>query len=350
MVATAAHGLDYCEYRSTPHPVQIRLAPSPTNLFAASLHFIPSSLSLHTLTCLDTLSHAAHKEATFSSSVLASTPFYARPTAIAWANATVLLAAAANGVSAYKIHPDGEPQQSTEDEPELNPVFEHIGVHAPLGKGVALNAIDVHGLEIAAAGDDGRVAIARINGQLVRVMGGLDTSRIAALQWRGANELVTASSSGQLTLMDTRQSGPGLRLSDQAHAPTPLNCLTIHPSQNDKLATGDANGVVGIWDLRNMSEAAVERLNVHSGDVWDVKFHPDYPGKIISCSEDGSICIARWSSDGIDSNPSWEPTSGLVRYQSRLHPLGFNSIDVHAEANVLVAAGDGGAIVIHQLD
>ncbi|KAJ3164566.1 Nucleoporin Nup43 [Geranomyces variabilis] len=348
MVATAASALDYCEYRARPHPVQIRLAPSPTNLLAASLHSLPSTLSLHTLTRSDTLSHAAAK-ATFSSSVLASTPFHARPTAVAWADPTVLFAAAANGVSTYKIHPDGDQQQSTEDESEPNAVFELVGINAPLGKGVGLNAIDVHGLDIAAAGDDGRVAIARMNGQSVRIMGGLDTSRIAAIQWRGANELVTASSSGQLTLIDTRQTGPGLRLSDQANAPTPLNCLTIHPSQNDKIATGDANGVVGIWDLRNMSEAAVERLNVHSGDVWDVKFHPDSPGKIISCSEDGSICIARWSAEGVDLNPNWEPTAGLVRYQTRLHPLGFNSIDVHAETNVLVAAGDGGAIVIHEL-
>ncbi|KAJ3161464.1 Nucleoporin Nup43 [Geranomyces michiganensis] len=347
MVATVASAFDYCEYRSTPHPVQIRLAPSPSNILAASLHSTPSTLSLHALTRPDALSFAETGKATFSSSIFASTPFYPRPTAVAWADATVLLAAAANGVSTYKIHLEGV--ETAEEDIDPNSVFELVGINAPLGKGVGLHAIDVRGLEFAAAGDDGRVAIARMNGQSVRIMGGLDTSRIAAIQWRGANELVTASSSGQLTLIDIRQTGPGLRLSDQANPPTPLNCLTIHPSQNDKLATGDANGVVGIWDLRNMSEAAVERLNVHSGDVWDVKFHPDSPGKVISCSEDGSICIARWSPEGVDLNPNWEPTSGLVRYQSRLHPLGFNSIDVHPEANVLVAAGDAGAIVIHEL-
>ncbi|KAI8916695.1 WD40-repeat-containing domain protein [Powellomyces hirtus] len=338
MVATTTASLGFCEFRAAAHPTKIRFAPNPTTLTAASIHDTPNVLQFHRLKRPDHLAGSQH----YRSDVVGSVGLPGVCEALGWASVDVVLTGGTHGVGIWKL-----PAAGNVDAEEGGRV-ESVGGYAPFGKGVGVGALHIRGVEVAIAGDNGKIVIARINGQSVREIG-RDTSQITALEWRGGNELVTASSSGQLTIYDIRQEAPGLRLSDQKNPPSFINCLTVHPTLHDKIATGDANGIVGIWDLRKMSEAAVERLNVHTSEVWDVKFHPDTPGKIVSCSEDGSICVARWSSEGIDLSHNWKSTSGLLRYQSSSHPLGYNSIDIHQETNLLVAAGDAGAIALQEL-
>ncbi|KAJ3010332.1 Nucleoporin Nup43 [Thoreauomyces humboldtii] len=329
----ASRELDYCVYTSSPHPTRARFSPNPSQLQLATTHAtsIPT-LQLHTIQRPESLSATLAYGTELASSI--TLPGICE--ALCWASPDVLLTGGKTGVGIYQM---------------VNGELERKGGYNPFGDGVSVRALHVrgNGVEVAVAGQNGKIELVRLNGQAVRRIGD-DTSAIVAIEWRGVNELVTASSSGLLTLYDLRKDGPGLRLGDQnSTQPAPLNCLAVHPTLHDKIATGDANGIVGIWDIRKMDEAAMERMAVHNGGVWDVAFHPDTPGKIVSCSEDGSICVARWSSEGVDLGFNWKSTSGLVRYQSRSHPLAFTSIDVHAETNLLAGAGDAGAIVLQQL-
>ncbi|KAJ3055694.1 Nucleoporin Nup43 [Rhizophlyctis rosea] len=221
------------------------------------------------------------------------------------------------------------------------------------GEGVGISALAVqpHAASnpwIASVGVDASISFQTAEGKEVQKrMENVEAIQITGLEWRTSNEIAIATSAGHIRQIDARSRSKGLPLSshEQKHR-VPLNCITVHPTQPDKLATGAENGELQIWDVRNLSDPELTILPAHDGNVWDVRFHPTSANDIATCSEDGTVCVMQWR----------EPTSSVVdtykpirRFRDKNHPLGINSVDIHSEKDVLVAAGDLGCTLMTRL-
>ncbi|GFE54272.1 chromatin assembly factor 1 [Babesia ovis] len=86
--------------------------------------------------------------------------------------------------------------------------------------------------------------------------------------------------------LDNRGSSPQLQLEGE----TELNCLNFNPFDDCIVATGEADGSVCIWDLRNPTEAVVV-LSHHTEAVNQVEFCPASAGMLASASGDNKVCI-----------------------------------------------------------
>jgi len=100
------------------------------------------------------------------------------------------------------------------------------------------------------------------------------------------------SPSGPLRVWDVRDksSVPVRNISNPAaNAPSGMSLvsLTSHPSLPYQIVSGDSDGGISLWDLRNQS--IVCRIESHSSAVRCLVSHPDKPDFIISASDDGSI-------------------------------------------------------------
>lgn len=86
---------------------------------------------------------------------------------------------------------------------------------------------------------------------------------------------------------------------------TKLTSLAVHPQKPHLVATGDLQGTIAFWDLRQASQVVLGSNALHSGDaVWDVKFAPVLDA-LLSCSESGLLTV--WSATtpgGPYSNPN----------------------------------------------
>lgn len=68
---------------------------------------------------------------------------------------------------------------------------------------------------------------------------------------------------------------------------TSLNCC---PSLNHLIACGYQQGSIAFWDIRHPKIPAA-LIDAHKGPVWQVKFHPVYPDRLFTCSNDGELWI-----------------------------------------------------------
>ncbi|KAI9096430.1 WD40-repeat-containing domain protein [Phlyctochytrium arcticum] len=202
-------------------------------------------------------------------------------------------------------------------------------------------------LEIATVGADGRLLVSAVNGRPIYEVPNADAMSATGVQWRTMTEIVTSSTSGHITLFDTREKAKGHSLADQSNLPKPLNCLGVNTTSPDKIVTGDVYGGLAIWDLRNLASAELQSIPSHQSEIWDVMFHPDRPTEVISCSEDGSICLTEWTQLLGTEDVNVNTTTSLQRLKTR-SPLGYNTVDCHGEKNVIVGAGDAGSFVLAQ--
>ncbi|KAI8853488.1 WD40-repeat-containing domain protein [Chytridium lagenaria] len=217
----------------------------------------------------------------------------------------------------------------------------------PAGKGVPCYALAVQpnassDPEIASVGSDGHIAFSTLQGQTVAKIENADSSQITGVKWTTANEIVISTESGRLKA--------GFTIVDSSEDVSAYNCIAVHPTQATRLATGSQDGTVKVWDLRSTSEPEVEAYKIHSGDVWEVTFHPTNAQKIISCSEDGKTSELQWS---YDIN-SLQPVTGGHRQfkvdQNIHNRLPLNSLDCHRDNNLVVAVGDASGIFLsHRL-
>ncbi|KAI8820544.1 WD40-repeat-containing domain protein [Fimicolochytrium jonesii] len=334
MNGTGSTNFDYCHFFPHSNPVVTCFSPNPETIHLATLHTEKPTLVIHEIQNPDAFSETTTNADTIEAKITYAVALPEVSEALCWAGPELLFVGGRTELRAIKLREEG---------------VQDVIALAPFEKGVGVTKVAFRDADIACVGSKGQIALVNIDGYAKQDIG-RETSEITGLQWKGAHELVTSSSAGRITLYDIREDGPGRQLTDQHNPSLSINCLDVHPVLHDKIATGDTTGLVGVWDLRKMDEAAVETLRMHNGqDVWGVKFHPDSPGEIVSCGEDGSICLARWSPDGIDANSITNDRADVLRYQSRRHPLPFNSIDIHAGVNLLAGVGDGGALVLQQL-
>jgi len=127
-----------------------------------------------------------------------------------------------------------------------------------------------------------------------------------------------------------------------------VTSLSVHPDRPNMAATGTAEGYISVWDVRLFSKPTCT-FKLHSSTVWDLAFIPSTPTLMVSCSEDGSVQLCNFNSDGGDpikvdySNAQLDNLSTSAMFGSS---LGVNSIDIDAESNSIVCGTDGEELLI----
>ncbi|RKO86978.1 WD40-repeat-containing domain protein [Blyttiomyces helicus] len=105
--------------------------------------------------------------------------------------------------------------------------------------------------KLATAGTDGSLSFCSVDGIAVDLMKDADPLSITGLAWRTSSEVPTV------------------------------------------LATGNQDGEIRVWDVRFAAKPQSTLFSAHSSDIWEVAFSPN-SNEIVSCSEDGSVCMVSW--------------------------------------------------------
>ncbi|XP_045197287.2 nucleoporin Nup43-like [Mercenaria mercenaria] len=176
------------------------------------------------------------------------------------------------------------------------------GIHKDPGdKGCPCTCLTTQGEDmVVSAGEDGRINVLNVAYRKpVRVIDKANSCTINGITFLKQLEVISVDSSGQLKVFDLRQaSGDPVRTFALSGEQTPLQCVARHPTQYHIVATGAYDGVLSVWDLRQ-EKFPVTPLEAHSAAIWEVKFHPNNPDHLFTCSEDGSVW--HWNASSVAS-------------------------------------------------
>lgn len=104
---------------------------------------------------------------------------------------------------------------------------------------------------------------------------------------------------GRLVLWDTRQSNKQQVSACKAHDGQTLT-VDFDPRDSQRLATGGSDGVVAVWDMRQLSRARHE-LRQHADDVIRVSWNEHVPGVLATCSMDRYVLV--WDANLLEGRP-----------------------------------------------
>ncbi|XP_043247258.1 nucleoporin Nup43-like isoform X3 [Amphibalanus amphitrite] len=218
--------------------------------------------------------------------------------------------------------------------------------------------------ELVSVGDDGRMVVLNMHSQKPGRVIAADTCSVYRVQHVTHSHVVTANMRGQLKSWDLRADSDeptsSVMASQQQCAVT---ALARHPTQYHVLASGDGDGVICIWDMRQ-PRFPVTELKSHADEVSDLLFHRLCPDSLFSAAHDGSVCqwnIGTTASSGLSARlhtsgreppadaaqTSWLTLDASKRYLDVLSllpagPLPVNSLDVSEDR--LVCGGDNEVI------
>ncbi|KAF9173909.1 Nucleoporin Nup43 [Mortierella sp. AD011] len=224
--------------------------------------------------------------------------------------------------------------------------FPNLGVAGATSLSIRPQALN----EIASVGEDSRlVLIGSDNIQKTLQRSDRVSSGLSAVCWRSSSSIAVATKSGQVRLFDRRDISKSVSpvLQDPRQL-DPLTCIAQHPTDVHKLTTGNDEGALSIWDVRNMSKPEVKAIKVHNSIVWEVMFHPNQPDKLISSSQDGTLATVNWKQalNEYVSDATGTKDECIATYWSSItNVLSVNSIDYHNRANILLAGADSGGIL-----
>ncbi|CAG8445954.1 12420_t:CDS:2 [Ambispora leptoticha] len=210
--------------------------------------------------------------------------------------------------------------------------------------GLAIEPDNNEDLEIASVGEDGKLVFSRITDTMTEIIDA-DTGIINGLVWPTSHEIVIATSGGRLKKYDRRNPRTAVAVAKtEGKGLDRLTCLAVNPNKKMQLASGSANGVVSIWDSRNLVEP-LNKFEPHKLSVWDIIFHPNRPETVLSCSEDASIAILDLSKTSYLRDRDEIPR---LPKNSNCAPL--NSLDYHPSAKLLVSGSDDAKLFFDKLN
>lgn len=192
------------------------------------------------------------------------------------------------------------------------------------GKGSTCTCLAVYGEDMmVTGGEDGRINVLNLtHGQPLRNIDKANSCVINGIKFLKQLEVITADSIGQMRVYDLRQtSDDPVRTYSMSSEQTPLQSIARHPTQHHIIATGSYNGLLSIWDLR-LGKYPVTLLESHSAAIWEVKFHPDNPVHLFTCSEDGSVMHWNSSLPGPVGTGTGAGSGGGTSFSQRLPPGG----------------------------
>ncbi|ESN99224.1 hypothetical protein HELRODRAFT_189038 [Helobdella robusta] len=143
---------------------------------------------------------------------------------------------------------------------------------------------------IASAGEDGCInAIKNAGTQNAVTRIAVDNVTINGISFVDQSTVGTINLVGHLNLYDIRSCN---KSSSKKFAVTgnlmSLLCMDQHPSQPHIVCAGGSDGQLFVWDLRS-DGAPIAIHKGHSANMLDVKFHPQMPNNLFTCSQDGTL-------------------------------------------------------------
>ncbi|XP_028132320.1 nucleoporin Nup43 [Diabrotica virgifera virgifera] len=144
--------------------------------------------------------------------------------------------------------------------------------------------------DIVTVGEDGTINLLNAKSpKVVRKIDNADSCSIHCVIFLKHNEVLTSNLRGQMKIWDLRSTDgkPNSTFMISGEQVTPT-CLTFHPTQRHLVITGDDLGSLTTWDLRH-NTYPVNVLNAHEGAVSEIKFNPECPDQLFTCSSSGEI-------------------------------------------------------------
>lgn len=77
--------------------------------------------------------------------------------------------------------------------------------------------------------------------------------------------------------------------------------MATHPTQSHVLCTGNEDGSMQIWDMRQDNQPVSLLDGCHTAAVTELLFHPSNPDFMFTCSLDGSVL--QWDSSALRNAP-----------------------------------------------
>ncbi|KAJ3634208.1 hypothetical protein MTP99_011112 [Tenebrio molitor] len=154
--------------------------------------------------------------------------------------------------------------------------------------------------DVATVGEDGTINLLNSQNQnVVRKIDNADSCSIHCVTFLKHSEILTGNLRGHLKIFDIRapKNEPTTTFMLSGTQVSPL-CLQHHPTQRHLVVAGDEEGSITIWDLRQ-NTYPVNLLDAHEGGVAEIRFHPDQPDQLFTCSSAGDV----WH---------WSPKSGGI--------------------------------------
>lgn len=156
------------------------------------------------------------------------------------------------------------------------------------------------------------------------------------------NEIIVGTLSGSLKHIDTRTYDCVGTFNSETLST--LTCLQRNPNVNHLATSGNDQGSIIIYDLRN-SGIAITQISAHTAPVTSVKYRPKDPSTLYSSSCDGEIFRWNLNTEFAKNHMPWK-----VESISRMRePLSITSIDINHLGD-LIYSSDHGAIYYQKLN
>ncbi|XP_067012386.1 nucleoporin Nup43 [Anabrus simplex] len=163
--------------------------------------------------------------------------------------------------------------------------------------------------DIVSVGEDGRLNLLNARRPTpVHKIDEADSCSLRCVCFLKHNQVLTGNFRGQMKVWDLKSpsdkpSTTFMLSGDQIGA----MCVTHHPTQRHMLLVGGENGSLTVWDLRH-NNYPVTLLSAHSGSVSELKFHPDRPEHLLSCSTGGEVW--HWDTTSMSRGTRFSASSG----------------------------------------
>lgn len=186
------------------------------------------------------------------------------------------------------------------DENLLN-VYAWKNVHYFKRDIASITAIAAKGQEVASVGEDGRLCVFNFNHmQKLRDIECSDQCSFTAVNYLRHQEIVVSNSLGYLRIYDLRSpSNISSCMLIHSRNQSGISSMNIHSTQSHVLATGNEDGSMHLWDMRQ-DKQPVSVLEGHSASISELMFHPSNPDFMFTCSLDGSLL--QWDSSALRNN------------------------------------------------
>lgn len=152
-----------------------------------------------------------------------------------------------------------------------------------------------------------------------------DLESINDVEWIPNHDSIFVSGNdlGAIFLIDIRSNDKIMKMKRTGVA---INSVSVNPADSFTLATGNADGLIDIWDLRNL-ESKVAEINSHCDSITQLKWHPKYRSVLGSSSADRLVKIFNLA------NPSEK-----LLFSHEGHMLGVNDFDWSRHVDWMVAS------------
>lgn len=231
----------------------------------------------------------------------------------------------------------------------------------------AMLGLDTSGDSVVTCGEDGRAcygSLERLDSLQATAVGMpgccLNAVKFAALDATAQSTVaVFASDLSRVSIVDFRSSSPLVAHMLVDAKPrrnyVAVNAIATSPSHPFLVASGDDDGQLCIWDLRQQQAPLARKSEagrpLHTSPILSVCFHPQNPDYLLSSGIDGTLIMQSISSIALEDADATDPLehglSRLWQMPPRLCPMPVNCIDM--VDSVAVAGLDSATMLVWRM-